>query len=136
MKKYIMIPLCLFEDILRLLDYLDNLYSRKNGQNILFKNDTAFWELGLKIRRLQAMETYPLIIDNMTEDERHDLHEWVADGNSPYDNPFLLCDDSGRPMDFINGCRMALEMFDDVANLLDEELGDHKYGEMDEYLPF
>ena len=136
MNKYIMIPQYLFEDILRLLDYLDNSFSSKNGQNMILKYDTAYWELCLKIRRLQSVETYPLIVDNMTEDERHDLHEWVADGNSPYDNPFLLCDDSGRPMDYINACRMALEMFDDTSNLLDEETGDNSYGDWDGYLPF
>lgn len=109
MDASVSVPLPLLEDIFRLLDCLDDLGrddSRKGGR------DVALWELGLKIERLRSriVETYLLTVDGPTEDELRDLEEWVAGGNSVYDNPCLLCDESGRTMDFIGGCRAWLDM--------------------------
>jgi hypothetical protein len=68
--------------------------------------------LWIKIKQLQAriMDTYLLTIDDVTEDERRDLDEWVAQGYSVYDNPYTLYDERGQPMDYINGCRVGLDM--------------------------
>jgi hypothetical protein len=34
----------------------------------------------------------------------------LASGNSVYDNPYCISDDSGRPMDYIGAIRVNLEM--------------------------
>jgi len=39
--------------------------------------------------------------------ERKGLREWVACGNSVFDNPYYLYDDSGWPMDFVSAKRTA-----------------------------
>jgi hypothetical protein len=108
----------LLESIFRLLDYLDRhddhdgMHFHKAGYAPRLENDTSLWELKLKIRRLQEqiMETYLQSVDDVTEDERNDLLEWVAAGKSIYDNPCFIYDDSGQTMDFINACRIADEM--------------------------
>ena len=38
----------------------------------------------------------------MTKDERQQLHKWVSRGNDPNDNPSLICDERGCPMDFVS----------------------------------
>ena len=110
------VPLPLLEDIFRLLEYLDDLGGRvelrfhRTGHSPRFEHDTALWELKLKIKRLQPriLEAYLLAVGGATEDEMHDLKRWVARGHGIYDNPCSICDGSGRPMDFINGCRAVL----------------------------
>jgi hypothetical protein len=76
------------------------------------EQDNALWELRFKIKRLQEqiLDTYLLTVDDITESEMEDLLEWVAAGRSVYDNPCFVYDESGRPMDFINGCRAAFEI--------------------------
>jgi hypothetical protein len=122
------VPSVLLEDIFRLLDYLemrgsyDKSHFQKSGYSQRIENDNVFWELKLKIRQLQghSMDTYLLSIDDITEDERQDLLEWVAAGNSVYDNPGLRYDESGCPMDFINACRADLEMTDNPSLFFEE----------------
>ena len=72
----------------------------------------------MKIRQLQSqiVETYLLTVGDATECEIRELREWVATGNSIYNNPYLLYSDSGCPMDFINGCRMGIEMDEDPSS--------------------
>ena len=119
MAMTVEVPVLLLEDIFRLLDYLDDVgdrdcpHFRKTGRGPCFGSDNALWELKLKIKRLQRqiVETYLTTIDGVTEEERNDLYEWVAGGDSVYDNPCSIYDESGQPMDFINGCRMALDMY-------------------------
>ena len=119
MDMSVSVPLPLLDDIFRLLDYLDDvgdrddLHFHKTGYSPRFERDNTLWELKLKIKRLQRpiVETYLLTVGDITEDEMHALKEWIADGNSIYDNPYALCDGSGRPMDFINGLRTELDMY-------------------------
>lgn len=108
METGVTVPLPLLEDIFRLLDYLGGL-GVSGGRRF---DCTAPWELELKIKRLQdrVVETYLLTVGGITEEERDDLEEWAAGGNSVYENPYLFCDESGRPMDFINACRAELDM--------------------------
>jgi len=121
MDMSINVPSSLLEDIFRLIDYLgdlsdhDNLHFHKTGYKPRFEHDNALWELKLKIKRLQTyiVDTYLLTVDDATEYEMDALEEWVADGNSVYDNPFSVYDDSGRLMDFINGCRIGMELAED-----------------------
>jgi len=119
------VPLYLLEDIFRLLEYLnaladrDSLYSQKNGCTSHFEHDCALWELKLKIKRLQSpiVETYLLTFGDITEDEKRDLREWVAAGNSVYDNPCHYCDEKGSPMDYISAMRVLDEQLAENALL-------------------
>ena len=134
----------LLEDIFRLLDYLDmrsghdELHFQKSGYGLRIEHDNTLWELKIKIRQLQSqiMETYLLTIGDITEDEMEDLREWVAAGKSVYDNPCLICDESGRPMDFINACRMDLEMDEYPPNVFSDEPDTAVDGGWGEDLPF
>jgi hypothetical protein len=121
MGKSVTVSSYLLEDILRLLDYLniqcdyDNRHFHKSGYSTRMEQDNALWELRVKIKRLQdqVFDTYLLTVDDITESEMADLLEWVAAGRSVYDNPCFAYDESGRPMDFINGCRAAFEIDED-----------------------
>jgi hypothetical protein len=55
---------------------------------------------------------YLLKIGPLTKEEKKELLEWVAYGHSVYENSYTLYDDSGCPMDFINGLRIGNEMRD------------------------
>ena len=39
--------------------------------------------------------------------ERQDLLGWIRDGNSVYDNPWLMTDESGRLLDYVQAMRIA-----------------------------
>jgi hypothetical protein len=138
------VPLSLLEDIFRLLSYLDKLGDcsglppHKPGHNRRFEHDTALWELRLKIRQLQgqAAETYLLTVHDVTEEEKRDLMEWVATGNSAYDNPYSLYDDSGCLMDFINGRRISIEMAEDYPRFFGAKPDDLSGGDGDDEPPF
>jgi len=126
----------LLEDIFRLLEYLntlsnhDDLHFHKSGYSLRLEHDNALWELKIKIRQLQGqiVETYLLTVGDITEDEMRDLLDWVAAGRSVYDNPCLICDESGRPMDFINACRMDLEMDEGHSDFFSDEADADVYG--------
>lgn len=45
-----------------------------------------------------------------TENEKIALKRWVMEGESPWNNPYHLYDDKGYPMDYIDGCRIGLEL--------------------------
>ena len=121
MSKSVTVSSYLLEDIFRLIDYLnirwdyDNQHFRKAGYSFRMEQDNALRELRFKIKRLQdqILDTYLLTVDDITESEMADLLEWVAAGRSVYDNPCFAYDESGRPMDFINGCRAAFEIDED-----------------------
>jgi hypothetical protein len=144
MAMSVAVPLSLLEDIFRLLDYLDrlsdrdDLYFHKLRYSHHFEHDTALWELGLKVKQLksQVVDTYLLTVNGITEDEKHDLWEWVAAGNSVYDNPYSLFNDSGCPMDFINGCRIGIEMAEDPSHFFVIEPDVISNGDWDDELPF
>ena len=138
MSANVTVSSCLLEDIFRLLDYLDELELHKSGHAPRLSYDNAFRDLQLKIQKLRqkTFSAYLLTIDNITESEMQDLHEWVASGNSVYDNPCLMSDESGRPMDFINGCRMAFEMANDTSIFFGDEPDSVDGGGWDDELPF
>jgi len=144
MATSVAVPLHLLEDIFRLLDYLgdlsdrDDLHFHKSGYSPQLEHDIALWELKLKIRQLQfqIVDTYLLTIVGITDDEMHDLEEWVAGGHSVYDNPYLICDESGRLMDFINACRLDVEISEDAPIFLRDNPDDADFGGWDGDLPF
>ena len=58
----------------------------------------------------KGLKKYEAMFDDMTEEERKELHEWIAAGNDFNSNPYLLNSEDGWPMDFINASRNAEEM--------------------------
>ena len=53
----------------------------------------------------------------MTEEERHALHEWVLDGNSVYENSSMGTDETGRPHAFLDVYRYEKEIRDTLEKL-------------------
>lgn len=62
--------------------------------------------------RIRAVDTLNEYEKNnpMSHDERNALYEWLLDGNSVYDNPYLCMDSSGVPMEFLFAYRMEEEI--------------------------
>ena len=138
MSKSVAVPLRLLEDIFRLLEHLDDLDELgywKYGKR-LYADDTAFWELKMKIRQLPFVEAYLLMAGDVTEGEASALRDWIAAGNGFYDNPYSLSDAAGRPMDFISACRVAFEMGADPSSFFREEPDSAADGGWDDDLPF
>ena len=84
----------------------------------------------MKIKRLERqlrailykdLKEYIAVIGSLTGDEEIELREWVAKGNSVKNNPYLLYDESGWPIDFINGCRIGNDMYENPSNYAREE---------------
>ncbi len=48
--------------------------------------------------------------NNMTSEERQDLLEWIKGGESVRDNPWLMTDDDGIPMDYLSSMRAAEDL--------------------------
>ena len=70
----------------------------------------------------KELREYLETIGDISEDERSGLLEWVGSGNSVYDNPGCLCDEGGRPLDYIDGIRICESLYEDhVKGLLDKE---------------
>ena len=148
MDKSVAVPLPLLDEIFRLLEYLDYVSSRddlnfhKTDYNTRFEQDIAIWELKRKIRLLQPqiMEMYMLTVGDITEDEGRALEKWVEAGKSIYDNPYYICDGSGSPMDFINGCRLGFDMCRNPSDYFGEPPAEGASGnwvnENNEDLPF
>ena len=49
-------------------------------------------------------------IQDMTSQEREDILDWVKDGNSVRENPWLMTDEHGNPMDYLSAVRTADEL--------------------------
>ena len=64
----------------------------------------------------EQLREYKGIIGNLTADEKKDLHQWVAGGNSVYENPYFLYDESGNPMDFISSRRVDIDMCENPSH--------------------
>ena len=67
-------------------------------------------DVGEHLRR--ELREYEAEIGDMTAEERKELREWVAGGRSAYDNPYLLYEEGGVVMDYINAARIAEDMAD------------------------
>lgn len=46
----------------------------------------------------------------ISENEKQELHAWVADGHSPYGNPHCLSDENGAPIDFVSALKLSEEL--------------------------
>ena len=63
---------------------------------------------------LNEMKRYLTLVTDASEEEISELKEWVAEGNSPYANPWYIADERGTELPFIEARR---EIF-----ILSEEL--------------
>lgn len=62
-------------------------------------------------RELLEKQFKEYVRDNpMSKKEIRELREWVADGNSPYDNNSYLCDEYAIPLDYITSLRIMNEL--------------------------
>jgi len=57
------------------------------------------------------LREYERSIEDLTDEERTSLHLWVADGNSVYENPYHMADDSYRPLDYIEAIRLTEDLW-------------------------
>jgi hypothetical protein len=71
----------------------------------------------------------------VNNNEKHELNEWVADGNSVFDNPYDICDDTGNPIDFITGHRLIIDMCNYHSNSSYYDQNIHLCDELED-LPF
>jgi len=125
------VPARLLGDILRLLDYLgarnphNGLHFLNSGYSQRLEHENTLRQLWIKINQLQhqIVDTYLLTVKDVTEDERRDLNGWIEHGYSVYENPYTIFDERGQSMDYINGCRVGLDM---------DENPSHYFGNADE----
>lgn len=60
----------------------------------------------LLTRELKEYET----ITEMTNEEKAALHNWVADGNSVYENGSCYSQENGKPMEFLDAYQYNQEV--------------------------
>lgn len=48
---------------------------------------------------------------SLTDEEIQELEMWVSNGHSPYENPDLVCYESGYLMDYISALRFLQEEY-------------------------
>lgn len=70
---------------------------------------------------VEQLNEYEHSFKDMSKEERKLLHEWVKNGNSPYENGDYVCDDNCQPMDFVNTLRFWEEMNEYYNSLTEEE---------------
>jgi len=93
--------------------------------------------LDMELRKLLGKEIatlheYEEMCDEMTAEEKHELREWIVDGNSVNSNPYTIYEENGTLMDFINAMRLAEEM---AANP-PPRWPDNRDVELDDEMPF
>ena len=54
---------------------------------------------------LNEMKRYLALVPDASEEEISELKEWVAEGNSPYANPWYIADERGTELPFIQARR-------------------------------
>ncbi len=72
----------------------------------------------------RKLKEYIGTIGIMTEDEKKELHEWVAAGNSVHDNPYYNYGEDGHPMDYITAIRFNRDLCEEMESLMPEQLAD------------
>jgi hypothetical protein len=82
----------------------------------MMKTDIYDKERKLTLRR--ELREYIAAANPLSGEERKDLYEWVASGHSVHTNPYLLCDESGYTMDFIEGVRVGNDLCADPSNYI------------------
>ena len=61
------------------------------------------------------LDEYLANMSEATPDEISELKKWVKEGNDPYDHPFMACNESDFPMDFISAVRFERKRFEDFS---------------------
>jgi len=79
-------------------------------------------KISIKAYLREELKEYLRTIGDITAEEIIDIRKWVLDGNSVYDNPYSLYNESGCLMDFINGYRIGVDM--------SENPSDYSWGEL------
>lgn len=84
----------------------------------------------MKFHRHETQEVRALLLEQLKEyeastpmnkEERKALHDWVANGRSPYDNGDYISGAGGFPLDFISALRAEKELQDWFDSLSEEE---------------
>jgi len=69
------------------------------------------YELRTLLREeLKTLHEYVEMFDDMTQEEKYELREWMAQGKSVNSNPNFLYGENGCLLDFINASRMDEDM--------------------------
>ena len=58
----------------------------------------------------RELKLYEASVGDLTPNERKALHQWVADGNSVYENARWLAGEDGNPLCFIAAIRLEDDM--------------------------
>ena len=64
----------------------------------------------------KELEDYLKSAGSMAGNEKAELLKWVASGHSVHDDPYMLYDDSGYPMDFLKGLRIGDDMLENPSD--------------------
>jgi hypothetical protein len=83
---------------------------------------------------LDTLKKYEQMFDGMTSEEKYDLREWIANGNSVNSNPFMIYGGNGCLTDFIDAYRSAEDMAANPEDYFGELNGES--GTLDENIPF
>ena len=83
--------------------------------------DKKAFEKERKALLRRELKEYMKTIGDITNEERKTLAAWVADGNSVFENPYLMTCDDGYPLDYIDAIRTAQELYEQFLNSVPEE---------------
>jgi len=83
-----------------------------------------------------SLEEYMASIGSLTDEEKQELSEWVASGNSVYDNPHFFSDERGFPLGFIEAFRANIDMCENPSDYFRMESPESDDGCDGEELPF
>lgn len=98
----------------------------------------------MKFHRHVTQEVRELLLEQLKEyeamtpmnkEKRKALHNWVANGRSPYDNGDYICGYGGFPLDFISALRAEKELQDWFDGLSEEEKETERHGCCYQYSP-
>ena len=62
---------------------------------------------------INEMKQYLTLVPDASEEEISELKEWIAEGNSPYANPWYIADEHGIELPFIHARREIFSLTDD-----------------------
>ena len=75
------------------------------------------YELRTLLREeLETLQEYIEMFDDMTQEEKDELREWMAHGKSVNSNPNFFYGENGCLLDFINARRMDEDMVENPEN--------------------
>ena len=58
----------------------------------------------------RELKQYEASVGYLTPDEHKELHQWVTDGNSVYENAFWIAGEDGNPLCYIAAIRLVADM--------------------------